>query len=57
MATLALAPAWVSQNSQFFRPTTIWEEYSGDPQKLEDRINEIVFKYGIYTKDYPKLFN
>ena len=36
--------------------TRIWEEYSGDPQKLEDRIDEMVFKYGINTKDYPTLF-
>ena len=36
--------------------TRIWEEYSGDPQKLEDRIDEIIFKYGINVKDYPALF-
>ena len=36
--------------------TRIWEEYSEDLRKLEERIDEIVFKYGINTKDYPTLF-
>ena len=36
--------------------TRIWEEYSEDLRKLEERIGEIVFKYGINTKDYPTLF-
>lgn len=36
--------------------TRIWEEYSEDLRKLGERIDEIVFKYGINTKDYPTLF-
>lgn len=36
--------------------TRIWEEYSDNLNRLEERVHEIISKYGIDTKDYPTLF-